>query len=599
MRTSLLIALVLAALGMPSVVRAQKPFRGAEYRTIGTMTYGRFETRMKSAHVSGMLSSFFTYYDPASPWNEIDVEIMGRFANEIQFNTIVPANGSNHVQRQVVPFSPHAAFHVIGFEWTPDYVAWRVDGEEVYRQTGGHIAQLVEPQKLMMNIWQPADTGWAGPFSPLNLPVYAYYDWVKYYAYTPGVGDNFTLQWTDNFDTFDAARWQKATHTWDGNNAQFVTDNAVLKDGYLILCLTSYIFAGYSGGAIADQDVDPPYLIWARAYDSTIVVRFSEPVDRATAENGANYSGSGVIVTNAKLRGDGRTVDLSVRGMSFTSPFPLAVQDVRDTVAAPNAMGPTTTQVLMPLTLPIKIDVGGQGASGYLHDSVWTVTKNYGGVGGRVSTVSQSQSITGTSEPDVYRTSVHGLSGYTVRLPNGRYNVTLKMMEDRYSASGSRVFDAKVNGVPLFTGLDLFHQVGRFAAYEVTADSVEVNDNLLDIWMGSTVDSTTLSGITIERISGLTGIHHPPEEVPQWEFSIYPNPLNGSAVIRFSLPSSGRVGLSVYDVLGRLVAMSDLGAMSAGTHAYRWRDGGLASGSYFLTLRGAGHQTTRRLVITR
>src|SRR5512141_3030800 len=80
---------------------AQKPYRGAEYRTIASMKYGRFEVRMRSAPVSGMLSSFFTYYDPANPWNEIDIEIMGRYNNEAQFNTIVPAN-TNHVLRYVM-----------------------------------------------------------------------------------------------------------------------------------------------------------------------------------------------------------------------------------------------------------------------------------------------------------------------------------------------------------------------------------------------------------------------------------------------------------------------------------------------------------------
>ena len=193
----------------------------AEYRTIQAVTYGRFETRMRSAGVSGMLSSFFTYYDAASPWNEIDIETMGRYTNEIQLNTIVPTQADNHVLRFTVPFNPHAAFHVVGFEWTPDYVAWRIDGEEVYRQTGAHIAKLTKAQKIMMNIWQPAYVDWAGAFDPASLPVYAYYDWVKYYAYTPGTGDNFTIQWTDDFNSFNGARWQKATHSWDLCSSSF------------------------------------------------------------------------------------------------------------------------------------------------------------------------------------------------------------------------------------------------------------------------------------------------------------------------------------------------------------------------------------------
>ena len=49
--------------------------RGAEYRTLESYLYGRFETRTKSSQGDGMLSSFFTFDDPADPWGEIDIEL--------------------------------------------------------------------------------------------------------------------------------------------------------------------------------------------------------------------------------------------------------------------------------------------------------------------------------------------------------------------------------------------------------------------------------------------------------------------------------------------------------------------------------------------
>ena len=39
--------------------------RGAEYRTLDSYTYGRFETRAKPTQGDGIVSSFFTYNDPA------------------------------------------------------------------------------------------------------------------------------------------------------------------------------------------------------------------------------------------------------------------------------------------------------------------------------------------------------------------------------------------------------------------------------------------------------------------------------------------------------------------------------------------------------
>src|SRR4030042_5384292 len=119
---------------------------------------------MKSAAGSGLLSSFFTYYDPTvfpAPWNEIDIEILGRYANRIQYN-IITTGQINHVIDTTLAYIPHTAFHVYAIEWTPDYVAWLVDGFEKYRETGSHVQDLIYAQKNMMNIW-PADyVSWVG-----------------------------------------------------------------------------------------------------------------------------------------------------------------------------------------------------------------------------------------------------------------------------------------------------------------------------------------------------------------------------------------------------------------------------------------------------
>jgi hypothetical protein len=585
---------------LPPGVNAQvKPYRGAEYRTIGTMTYGRFEVRLRSAPVSGMLASFFTYYDPATPWNEIDIENLGRYPAEVQFNTIVPTQGDNHVQRQATPFNPHAGFHVYGIEWTPDYVAWQIDGDEVYRQTGPHIAQLTKPQKLMMNIWQPADVNWAGPFNPAQLPAYSCYDWVKYYSFTPGSGDNFTLQWTDNFATFDTQRWQKATHTWDGNNAQFVTENAVLKDGYLILCLTGNTTNGYAGGAVLDVDSDPPFPVGAWGYDSTIVLRFSESVDAVTAESIASYFGGTVAYKSASLRADKRTVDIGVSGMDLSAPFIMFAQGVKDLAVPANTMGLKWIRVLMPLVFPIRIDVGGAGGNGYLADSAWTATKQYGYIGGALFLLSPGTPINNTSEPAVYRSSVHGISGYKVRVPNGRYKVTFMLAEDKFTAQGKRIFSAKVEGEPVFADLDLFSQAGFATAVAATASAVDVSDNMLDLWFGASIDSTTVSGIVIERVSGATGVRQEPTRDPEQVFSIYPNPVNASALFHIVRAQTGPASITVRDLLGRTVSTLDLTALTAGTHDVRWSAAAFASGVYYCTLTGEASAITRRVLLLR
>ena len=118
-------------------------YRGAELRTLDSFLYGRFDVRFKPAQGDGLVSSFFTYNDdnPNTPWAEIDVEVLGVYHNVVDFNTITRGQDS-HIRQHYVDFNPHLNFHTYSFEWTPDYVAWFIDNEEVYRQTGSHIDSL-------------------------------------------------------------------------------------------------------------------------------------------------------------------------------------------------------------------------------------------------------------------------------------------------------------------------------------------------------------------------------------------------------------------------------------------------------------------------
>jgi len=53
-----------------------------------------------------------------------------------------------------------------------------------------------------------------------------------------GAGADFALSWQDDFDTLDGSAWQLQTFTFDGNEAQFSTENAHVRDGILAISLT-------------------------------------------------------------------------------------------------------------------------------------------------------------------------------------------------------------------------------------------------------------------------------------------------------------------------------------------------------------------------
>ena len=241
-----------------------KPYKGGELRTRQSYRYGRYEVRMKSAQGNGVVSSFFTYRDywaeglsGGQHWNEIDYEWLGNHNNKVQTNLIIQ-NQWDLPDLVDINVNPHEDFHTYAFEWTPEYVAWFLDDQLVRWVDNFYTDSLYHFQKIMMNIWQPTAESWVGEFDPDILPVYAFYDWVKYYAYVPnsgnsGTDNNFIQLWNDDFDYYDNSRWAKATHTFDGNNCDFIYNNVVFNYGYMILCLTTPQNTGYSGDPLENQ----------------------------------------------------------------------------------------------------------------------------------------------------------------------------------------------------------------------------------------------------------------------------------------------------------------------------------------------------------
>ena len=84
----------------------------------------------------------------------------------------------------------------------------------------------------------------------------------------------------------------------------------------------------------------------------------------------------------------------------------------------------------------------------------------------------------------------------------------------------------------------------------------------------------------------------------------YPNPFNSSTVIRYSLATTGHVGLSVYNLAGQQVATLADGVRMAGQYSVNW-DGSddasnpLASGIYLYRLETDTYEEARKLLLLR
>ncbi len=83
-------------------------------------------------------------------------------------------------------------------------------------------------------------------------------------------------------------------------------------------------------------------------------------------------------------------------------------------------------------------------------------------------------------------------------------------------------------------------------------------------------------------------------------FALYPaapNPFNPQTTLRFDLPTTGRVRLSVYDMLGREVARPVDAPMVAGHHEVTFDGAGLSTGVYLYRIEVGSFVQVRRMLL--
>ena len=120
------------------------------------------------------------------------------------------------------------------------------------------------------------------------------------------------------------------------------------------------------------------------------------------------------------------------------------------------------------------------------------------------------------------------------------------------------------------------------------------------LWLGThdhgllKFDGTTWTQYDV--IPAATGIME--EKPAEIELSpAYPNPFNPKTTIGFSLPESGRMTLTVYDVAGRKVATLFEKVLAAGRHEVVFDGSGLASGLYFYRVQTEGIAKTGKMLL--
>ena len=261
MRSISIILLTLCA-SLAANIAIAKSYKGAEVYSNQSYLFGRYEMRMRVAKASGVLSTFFTYKNGSEVgdtfWEEIDIEIFGKNdATQWQSNVIL-GNSRPTIHTEQVHTEPQSladAYHTYVLEWTPDYVAWFVDGEEVRRITGtSTVTSLTNAQSLRFNIWSSESVEWVGAWDDSVLPVYQFINYIEYKSYN-STTKSFEGGWRDDFDAFDTSRWSKANWSFDTNRVDFAPENVLVNNGILVLALTKEDAVGYAGTPPADEPV--------------------------------------------------------------------------------------------------------------------------------------------------------------------------------------------------------------------------------------------------------------------------------------------------------------------------------------------------------
>jgi len=148
-------------------------YSSGEIQSHDRYKYGYFETRLKAAKGNGVVTGFFSYTGPTfgDPWDEIDIEVLGKNTRQVQFNYYAAGQGG-HEKVVDLPFDASEGFHTFGFLWQPGFIRWYVDGQQMHEVVNGNLPQ--HPQKLFVDLWNGINVDqWLKPFVWSGKPIVA------------------------------------------------------------------------------------------------------------------------------------------------------------------------------------------------------------------------------------------------------------------------------------------------------------------------------------------------------------------------------------------------------------------------------------------
>ena len=130
-------------------------------------------------------------------------------------------------------------WHTYVVDMTPDSLSYSIDGVELHSEDISESSEASNPKYergfgVNLGYYTP---GWADGILGLDASVVPWELEVDYME----VSSNGEILWRDNFDTFDETRWTKSEDVNGFASSYFIPENVSIRDGSLVLALTSPI----------------------------------------------------------------------------------------------------------------------------------------------------------------------------------------------------------------------------------------------------------------------------------------------------------------------------------------------------------------------
>jgi beta-galactosidase len=125
---------------------------------------------------------------------------------------------------------------------------------------------------------------------------------------------------------------------------------------------------------------------------------------------------------------------------------------------------------------------------------------SFGHIGGTPITMNLKKVIRGTNDVPLFYSSLEGLQGYKIDVPDGNYELTLGFVEQEVTSEMERIFSVKANDKEVIGNLDLNKQIGEFTSYQKTFNVVVKNNEGINLIFSATKGKTILSALAVKKV---------------------------------------------------------------------------------------------------